>query len=137
MPKHSQKITNNGQKMRKKACCGEIPIVINSEGLLMVFVKDSTKWVHDNCLILTSAKKHDWKGDTSLPISSFPPSPALSTKKHTYDTTMSPPEAQVDHKSRRESRPLLKPAQVEPPTKNQHHITFSSLPDNMFYTKLQ
>ncbi|EDQ98571.1 uncharacterized protein LACBIDRAFT_335844 [Laccaria bicolor S238N-H82] len=50
-----------------EACFGEIPVIINSEGLLMVFVKDSSKWVHGNCSISAPMKKRDRKGDTSSP----------------------------------------------------------------------
>jgi len=103
----------------------------------MVFVKDSTKWVHDNCSISAPAKKRERKGDTSSPINSFPPSPASSTKKRSYDTAMSPPEEQVDHMSMREYRPLPKQAKVKPPAKRQRHVTFASLPDNMFHVKLR
>ena len=103
----------------------------------MVFVKDSTKWVRDNCSISAPTKKHDRKGDTSSPVSSFSSPLALSTKKRSYDTAMAPPEEQVNHKSTREYRPLPKQAGVEPPAKRQHRVTFASLPSNMFYAKLR
>lgn len=102
----------------------------------MVYVKDSTKWVRDNCLMPVTAKKRDRKGDDTSSIGSFPPSPASSTRKRSYDTAMSPPEEQVVPKSTREYRPLPKQAQVEPPSKRRH-VTFSALPDDMFYTKLR
>ena len=132
-------VISSEQKLipESEACFGEIPVVINSDGLPMVVVKDSTKWVRDNCSITAPAKKRERKGDTSSPINSFPPSPASSTKKRSYDTAMSPPEEQLNHKSTREYRPLPRQAEVGPAAKRQRHITFASLPDNMFYTKLR
>ena len=103
----------------------------------MVLVKDSTKWVRDNYSNSAPTKKRDRKGDTSSPVSFFSSSPVLSTKKRSYDTAMAPPEEEVNGKSTREYRPLPKQAEVEPPAKPQRHVTFTSLPNNMFYAKLQ
>ncbi|EDR01943.1 uncharacterized protein LACBIDRAFT_332768 [Laccaria bicolor S238N-H82] len=120
-----------------EACFGEIPVIINFEGLPMVFVKDSSKWVRGNCSILAPMKKRDRKGDTSSPVSSFPSSPTLSTKKRSHDTAMASPEEELKHRSTREYRRLPKQPEVEPPAKRQRHVSFASLPDNMFYTKLR
>ncbi|EDR01996.1 uncharacterized protein LACBIDRAFT_332752 [Laccaria bicolor S238N-H82] len=114
-----------------EACFGEIPVIINSDGLPMVFVKDSTKCVRSNCSISGLTKKRDRKGDTSSPVNSFSLSPALSTKKRSHDTAMASPEEELKHKSTREYRPLPKQPEVEPPAKRQRHVSFTSLPDNI------
>ncbi|EDR03674.1 uncharacterized protein LACBIDRAFT_331421 [Laccaria bicolor S238N-H82] len=46
---------------KSEACFGEIPVIINSEGLPMVFVKDLTKWVHHNCSISAPTRKRNQK----------------------------------------------------------------------------
>lgn len=55
-------------------------------------------------------------------------------KKCLYYTTMAPPEEVVNHKSKREYHPLPKQAEVKPLAKHQCQASFTSLPNNMFYT---
>jgi hypothetical protein len=49
---------------------------------------------------------------------------------------MAPPEEEVNCKLTREYHSLPKKAEIEPPAKCQCHITFTSLPNKMFYAKL-
>lgn len=93
----------------------------------MVFVKDSSNWVRQNCkidLVTTSTPK--------APSASS--SPALSSsKKRTYDDL----SLLTEENGTREHRSVSTPAQseVSRPAKRQRHFTLSSLPSTMFYMK--
>lgn len=117
---------------------GEIPVILNQQGLPMVFVKDSNKWVRGNCLISTTVNKQQHNGTPSSPasISSPPPSPGPS-KKRLRDDAMSLPDEREDARSVRDYRPIPKhkQAQEEPEAKRQRRVSFVGLSDNMFYKK--
>ncbi|EDQ98101.1 uncharacterized protein LACBIDRAFT_336267 [Laccaria bicolor S238N-H82] len=70
---------------------------------------------HTDDIVTAVTAKHDQKGDTSSPVSSFPSSPALSMKKGSHDTTMASPEEELKHKSTREYCPLPKQPEVDLP----------------------
>ncbi|KIK02230.1 hypothetical protein K443DRAFT_131951 [Laccaria amethystina LaAM-08-1] len=128
---------NEKQIAETDARFGEIPVILNQQGLPMVFVKDSNKWVRDNCLISTAANKQQRNGMASSPLSvSSPPSVAPS-KKHSRDDAMCLPDERQDAKSAREYRPIPKQKQTqeEPAAKRQQRVSFVGLPDNMFYKK--
>ncbi|EDQ98319.1 uncharacterized protein LACBIDRAFT_303958, partial [Laccaria bicolor S238N-H82] len=106
---------------------GEIPVVLNLRGLPMVFIKDSSNWVRQNCKI-----------DSATPYTPCAPSAAsspalLSSKKRTYEDL----SLVTEENARREHRSVSTPAQneMEPSAKRQRHVTFSSLPMTMFYMK--
>ncbi|EDR00934.1 uncharacterized protein LACBIDRAFT_333637 [Laccaria bicolor S238N-H82] len=106
---------------------GEIPVVLNLRSLPMVFIKDSSNWVRQNCKI-----------DSATPYTPHAPSAAsspalLSSKKCTYEDL----SLVTEENARREHRSVSTPAQneMEPPAKRQRHVTFSSLPTTMFYMK--
>ena len=124
---YSQHSLEQKQIPETDARFGEIPVVLNLRGMPMVFVKDSSNWVHHNCKIdLTTGSVPDTPSTSSSPGLS-------SSKKRTYEDLSLLTEENPTREHRSVSTPVQNEA--EPPAKRQRHFTLSSLPSTMFYMK--